>query len=181
MTERDSSNNTTGFQVRHASPKDAALLSEIGRAAFDAAFGAQNNPSDLAAYLDKSFSPARQAYELSLPGCTYLIAESEGNPAGYARLQTGPAPECVPGSNPIELVRFYLLPGWIGQGHGTQLMQYCLDLAWGGGHDALWLSTWKINTRGIAFYRKWGFEIVGEQIFQVGNDPQEDYLLAKLL
>lgn len=170
--------NPAGFHIRRASQDDARLLAEIGRAAFDAAFGAQNNPADLQVYLSKAFSERQQAYELGLAGCTFLIAESEEEPAGYARLQTGPAPAAIPGLNPIELSRFYLLPGWIGQGFGSMLMQTCLEHAWGGGHDVIWLSTWKENARGLAFYKKWGFQIVGEQIFQVGSDPQEDWLLA---
>ena len=170
-------NKPTNLRIRHARREDAPLLAAIGREAFEAAFGAQNNPDDLEAYLSGAFSPEQQARELAQPGSTYLIAESEGVPAGYARLQSGPAPACITGKNPIELSRFYLLPRWIGRGYGAQLMQYCLDLAWGRGYDVIWLSTWKENARGLAFYRKIGFAIVGEQIFQVGSDPQEDWLL----
>lgn len=169
---------TGSFQVRRAVFEDAALLAALGRQTFAAAFGADNNPEDLARHLAQTFSKEQQEREFAQPENIYLIAESEGNPAGYARLHPGPAPDSIPGSSPVELVRFYLLPAYIGQGFGSRLMRVCLDLAWGGGHDVMWLSTWKKNARGLDFYKKWGFQIVGEQIFMVGKDPQEDWLLA---
>lgn len=169
------------ISIRTAGPNDAPLLAEIGRSAFTAAFGALNNPEDLAQYLRGAFSPEKQAAEIATPGCTFFLVEAGGEPAGYARLQTGPAPTCITGIRPIEIVRFYLLPEWIGSGNGSRLMEVCLQMARGGGHDVVWLSTWKKNTRGIAFYQKWGFTITGEQIFQVGSDAQEDWLLSLCL
>jgi GNAT superfamily N-acetyltransferase len=166
------------ISIRTADPTDASLLSDIGRRAFIAAFADQNNPEDLAEYLQGAFTPQKQAAELATPGCVFLIAEDEGRPAGYARLQTGPAPTCITGQRPIELVRFYLLPEWIGSGNGSRMMEVCLRAARGRGHDVIWLSTWKKNLRGIQFYQKWGFLISGQQTFQVRSDAQEDWLLA---
>lgn len=167
-------------QFRIAQLKDAELLSLIGREAFDSAFGAQNNPEDLAVYLSGAFSPKKQADEINTPGCRFLIAESGTDVLGYARLQAGGIPPtCITGSAAIELVRFYLLPAWIGKGFGSTFMQYILQTARGGGFDVIWLSTWQKNTRGLKFYRKWGFEIVGTQTFQIGNDPQDDWLLQR--
>ena len=56
-------------------------------------------------------------------------------------------------------------------------MARCLDDAarWGG--DALWLSVWQENARGIAFYRKCGFEVAGTQPFVVGEDVQRDWIM----
>jgi diamine N-acetyltransferase len=40
---------------------------------------------------------------------------------------------------------------------------------------------WKENPRGIAFYKKWGFTIVGEQGFQMGEELQEDWIMSRQL
>ena len=37
------------------------------------------------------------------------------------------------------------------------------------------------NPRAIAFYQKYGFETVGDQIFEVGSDPQRDLIMARQL
>jgi ribosomal protein S18 acetylase RimI-like enzyme len=41
----------------------------------------------------------------------------------------------------------------------------------------LWLGVWERNARALAFYRKFGFTMVGEHVFTVGTDPQRDLIL----
>ncbi|MDQ2855211.1 MAG: GNAT family N-acetyltransferase, partial [Acidobacteriota bacterium] len=43
----------------------------------------------------------------------------------------------------------------------------------------LWLGVWEHNGRARAFYRKWKFVEFGEHIFQLGEDPQNDILMAR--
>ena len=47
------------------------------------------------------------------------------------------------------------------------------------GCDVVWLDVWEHNPRAIAFYRKWGFEQVGTQTFQLGEDVQNDWLIVR--
>jgi ribosomal protein S18 acetylase RimI-like enzyme len=60
-------------------------------------------------------------------------------------------------------------------------MRELLEAARGAGHETMWLGVWEHNERALAFYRKWGFEVVGEHIFQVGDDPQNDLLMVRQL
>lgn len=167
---------------RQATSADAVLLADIGRRAFEAAFGPDNKADDMAAYLDGAFSEETQAGELAQKDCIFIIAETEKHePIGYSRLQPRRPPTCITGQRPVEIVRFYMLPDWIGKGTGSQLMQKTLETARGGGYDVVWLSTWQKNARGLKFYEKWGFTIVGEQTFQLGSDPQSDWILQRSL
>lgn len=61
---------------------------------------------------------------------------------------------------------------------GAALMETCLQIARQGGYATVWLSSWKINDRANAFYRKWQFREVGEKTFVVGGDVQEDFVMA---
>ena len=36
------------------------------------------------------------------------------------------------------------------------------------------------NARAIAFYSKWGFEVVGDAEFVLGDDVQQDLLMARV-
>ncbi len=58
-------------------------------------------------------------------------------------------------------------------------MQTVLDYAIENGFDTVWLGVWEYNHRAQAFYKKCGFEHVGEHIFQLGNDPQTDWIWQK--
>jgi diamine N-acetyltransferase len=45
--------------------------------------------------------------------------------------------------------------------------------------DIVWLGVWEHNQRAIDFYTKWGFEKFGTHVFQLGDDPQTDWLMKK--
>ena len=98
---------------------------------------------------------------------------------GFAKLSRGRAAGCVSGENPLELCRLYVLPDRLGQGFGGALMRACLDRARDGGHETLWLGVWEHNGRARRFYRGWGFETVGSQVFTVGADDQTDDVMQR--
>jgi diamine N-acetyltransferase len=145
---------------------------------FTDTFAADNTPEDMAAYLAKSFSPEIQLNELQDPATTCFIAEIENQAVGFVRLISGDAPDCIPGQNPIELVRIYAGKDWIGHGIGARLMEHSIQFAKENKHDAIWLDVWSKNPRAIRFYEKWGFAVVGEQDFILGSDTQHDYLMS---
>lgn len=165
--------------IRHANFQDASLLAAIGAATFEDAFAEDNTPENLAAYLQESFSPALQAAELADAANTFLIAESEGQPLGYAKLRAGKPPSSVGSEDAIELQRIYVLNEWIGHGVGANLMRACLDEAASRRYATIWLGVWEHNPRAIAFYTRWGFEPVGTHVFQLGDDPQTDLLMRR--
>jgi ribosomal protein S18 acetylase RimI-like enzyme len=167
--------------VRNATDADAVLLAEVGARTFSDTFAADNSPEDMAAYLATAFGPALQAAELADPSATFLIAEADGEAAGYAKLQLGDAPACVTGGKPIELVRLYAERKYLGRGVGAALMQACLLAAKRSGARTLWLGVWEHNHRAQTFYRKWGFTEVGSHEFRLGADIQTDILMVKEL
>lgn len=167
--------------IRHATEADSALLTELGAKTFSDAFAAQNTAENMSAYLTKTFAPELQRAELMDPQNTFLIAENNGVAIGYAQLRTGKPPASVTGPMPIEIVRLYVSAALQSGGVGGKLMAACLDEARQRGHQTIWLGVWQQNTRAQAFYKRWDFEIVGDHIFQLGDDPQLDWLMARTL
>lgn len=165
--------------IRPADPRDHELLAELGERTFRDTFARDNNPDDMAAYLASAFNPEIQAAELADPATTYLIAEANAAPIGYARLVRGPAPACVPADRPIEIRRIYSVAGWIGRGAGSALMRASLDESARQECDVIWLDVWEKNARAISFYARWGFSEVGSQPFVLGSDIQRDLLMAR--
>ena len=167
--------------IRRALIADALLLAELGARTFYESFAAENTPEDISTYLDASFGPEKQTAELLEPGAIFLIAAIDGIPVGYAQLRSGESPECVSGSEPIELARIYVSQARLGLGVGEALMRACIDEARRAGHQTMWLGVWERNARAQGFYRKWNFSTVGEHIFQLGSDPQRDLLMERAL
>ena len=169
--------------IRKAELKDAALLAELGARAFREAFDGTAAESDLNIHIAEHFSMERSIKELSDKESIFLLASIEGEPGGYAFLKGNRPPPSRLGTDEraLEIVRFYTLKKWWGGGVGPSLMDKCLQLARREGFAAIWLSSWKQNARGNAFYRKWRFKVVGEKAFTVGTDIQRDFIMARLL
>lgn len=165
--------------VRIGTPDDVSLLVALGRRTFRDTFAADNTECDMAAYLDAAFGEHIQAAELADPSSMFLIAQVDDVAAGYARLCFGPAPACIPGARQAEVRRLYSDAPWIGRGIGAALMSACLRTAVARECDVVWLDVWERNPRAIAFYRKWGFEVVGEADFVLGDDVQHDLLMSR--
>ncbi|MGB7622860.1 MAG: GNAT family N-acetyltransferase [Terriglobia bacterium] len=168
-------------EIRRGTVDDAPLLAEFGAHTFCDTFAADNTPEDMAAYLASSFSPEKQAAELAEPQVTFFIAEFNGAAAGYAQLRASQAPACLTDPRAIELVRMYVLRDWFGRGVGEALMGACIDAARQAGYHSMWLGVWERNGRAQAFYCKWGFRVVGRHVFQLGSDPQTDFLMERAL
>ena len=170
--------------IRPAAPADAVGLSIFAARTFREAFGGDNNPADLARYLDEAFTHERQAAEINDPDCITLLAEevaADGRTQliGYVQLVVGAAPAVVTGPDPIELKRLYVAQQWHGAGTAHALLDAALHAAQARGARTCWLGVWERNKRAIAFYGKHGFQRVGEHTFMLGSDPQTDWLLAR--
>jgi diamine N-acetyltransferase len=163
--------------IRRASSSDSELLAELGARTFSETFAAENSAEDMASYLSSAFTPAQIAAELADAGASFFLAEVEGEAAGYAKLSEGQPHACVTGERPVELARIYVLEKWLGKSVGQALMERCMDEARQSGFRTIWLGVWQRNERAQAFYRKWGFRIVGEQVFQLGADEQTDWVM----
>lgn len=170
---------TTTISIRRGLPEDNFLLARIGAETFIHAFGPDNTPEDMQLYIQSAFSPETQAAELADPSSLFLIAELGREPVGYARLLESDPPPGVTGSRPIEIVRIYARPEWIGHGVGAALMRACLREAALKECDTIWLGVWERNQRAISFYKKWGFVPVGSHAFLLGTDLQTDILMAR--
>ena len=167
--------------IRQGRPEEGAELSAFAERVFRDAFGAQNRAADLEMYIGQAYGERQQAAELNDPNVTTLMAEVDGRLAGFAQVRPGDPPECVPGSAPLELWRFYVDRPFQGRGVAQTLMDAVVATTRGRGADTLWLGVWERNHRAQAFYRKCGFEDVGQHGFLVGTDLQTDRVMARRL
>jgi ribosomal protein S18 acetylase RimI-like enzyme len=171
------------IQIRFANIQDVEMLNELSRQTFWDAFHKhpKNAPHDTAAYMAGAFSVERLSGQLSDPTNIFLIAETDGEAAGYARLVRDYTEPGITAKRPIELNRLYVHQRFLGKGVGPALMEKCFEIGKENGHDVIWLGVWEYNPRAQAFYTKNGFRVVGKHIFQYGSDPQTDRLMQKEL
>lgn len=171
------------IKIRRADLKDAEILAKIGWQSFDEAFAdhPKNHPDDMRVYMNDAFSVETIASDLLDEKTVYLIAELDGEAAGYAKIKLDARETGVSGKSLLEVCRLYALDKFIGKGIGKNLMLAILKIAEETERDTIWLGVWECNFRAQKFYEKFGFEKCGEHVFQLGNDPQIDWILQKQL
>jgi len=166
---------------RRGVPADAGALLRLAVRTYYETFAELNTPENMQAYLSTAFTLDGITADLANPAITFHVAENEGEPIGYAKLVAGAPPECVHGERAIEIERFYLDRRWHGSGVAMTLMEICIGHAQEQGFTTIYLGVWEKNFRAQAFYRKWGFDRVGEHVFHMGEDPQVDWWMSRAL
>ena len=169
------------LQIEQAGLEEAELLAQIARQSFQEAFAnnPKNHPDDMKLYMDEAFSVETVSAELKDQENIYLLAKLKNKIAGYAKIRLNSSEDCISGKKKIELSRLYVLDEFIGKGVGKSLMLRFFEIAKVHNCDTAWLGVWEFNYKAHEFYKKWGFEKVGEHIFQLGNDPQIDWVLER--
>ncbi len=167
------------YHIRKANIADINSLCEIGAKTFVETYEKENTPENLQKYLDEKFNEKQILDELSTPQTIFLLVELEDEVIGYSKLRVNSVEN--PNPKALEIERIYITKQYHGQKLGALLMQGCVDTAIENNYESLWLGVWEHNPKAIAFYRKWGFEVFGTHIFQLGDDAQTDFLMQKTL
>jgi ribosomal protein S18 acetylase RimI-like enzyme len=169
------------LNIRRANAADAETLARIGSQSFDEAFAdhPENHPDDMRVYMNEAFSVETIKSDLAEEKTIYLIAELGEEAAGYAKIKLDAREKGVSGERLLELCRLYALDKFIGKGVGKNLMLEISRIAEETKRDTVWLGVWEYNYRAQEFYKKFGFEKCGEHVFQLGSDPQIDWVMQK--
>jgi ribosomal protein S18 acetylase RimI-like enzyme len=166
------------MQVRKALPIDFTLLAELGAVTFRETYSHVTTEENLNQYINQAFSPQEIKEELEDIHNTFFIVFQEGEPIAYAKLNARQRPDIIADKKIIQIQRIYARQRVLGKGVGGVLMQRCIEEAQQMGADLLWLTVWQQNSRAIEFYKKWGFKVIGEKKFCVGNKEFDDYLMC---
>lgn len=163
----------SALTYRLAEVADAEALADFAARTFVETFGHLYPPDDLAAYLAHSYTAAIQRAELADAQIGCALALQQGDIVGYC--MWGPVDmqvEHAPGSR--EIYRLYVDASLKGAGVARALMDMALQRLHGA--DALYLSVWENNLRAQRFYRRYGFEHIGEHKFMVGATADRDFI-----
>ncbi len=165
--------------IRDATSDDAAALADLARRTFVDAFGQDNDPDDLAAFLAATYSPDIQRRELLDPERPCLVAENNGTLVAFAQLRRDTRLSCIADPSAIEIQRFYVDRAAHGTGLAQRLMQAVLEAATARAANSVWLGVWEKNPRALRFYGAQGFTQVGSHVFRAGQDDQTDLVLSR--
>jgi ribosomal protein S18 acetylase RimI-like enzyme len=171
------------LSIRQALQEDAKVLTDLAYTTFWDAFAhhPKNAPDDLNHYMRQAFNQEQITAELADGKNIFLIAEIDGEAAGYSKIIIDNIEPGITAERPVELSRLYSHQRHLGQGVGQSLMDACLKRALAENRDVMWLGVWEYNPRAQRFYEKNGFRVVGSHVFLLGKDPQTDLLMQREL
>jgi ribosomal protein S18 acetylase RimI-like enzyme len=164
--------------IRRAERDDAAALARLAERAFRDTFSTENDPVDMEQHCSKNFGSEIQLREIENPELVTLLGEENGELIAFAQIRLRSKIECVSAKRPSELYRLYVLSPWHGLGIAHELMKEVLATAKRAASDRIWLGVWERNDRALAFYRKFGFNEVGDYVFHLGQDSQRDLVMV---
>lgn len=159
---------------RDATTEDAGAIAAFAARTFVETFAHLYPPEDLHAFLAAKYGADIQARELVDPANRYRLALRDGAIVGYCMM--GDVDMEVDATDALELHRLYVDKEVKGAGVAQALMDDCLAWARGKGAKFLYLSVWEENHRAQAFYKRFGFEHVGEHKFMVGKTADRDFI-----
>ncbi|HNE45250.1 MAG TPA: GNAT family N-acetyltransferase [Chitinophagales bacterium] len=168
------------ISIRLASSADAPLLAKLGAKTFFDTYQAFNTPENMTDYISKNFNINALEAELGDEAVSFFIAFSGDSGVGYIKLSQGVS-SYVSENPAMEVSRYYVDAGFQGRKVGAALMQSAFEHAKANNCKVIWLAVWQKNPKAVNIYIHQGFEIIGTTTFQLGDDLQDDYVMAKRL
>ena len=126
--------------------------------------------------LDGRYVPERMRQYLDSDQRWMWVLRVGGGPAGYCSCSLG---ECA---DELKLEQLYLLTEHKGKGLGGYMLRHVEAQARALARPLLYLTVNKGNTDSIAIYRRSGFVVREEAVFDIGNGyVMDDYVMEKPL
>lgn len=157
------------IEIVRANTSHTDIITEIGKLTFIDAHGHSAPKTDIEAYVNNTYTTEIVKHDLLQPEHIYHILYYNNQVAGYSKIVLNTPNENVTFSNITKLERIYFLKEFYGLSLGKTLFDFNVD--WSKKHQqkGIWLNVWVNNFRAIQFYKKTGFEIVGEYHFKISK------------
>ncbi len=165
---------------RNATVADGPALDAMAQAIWIETFAHGVSAQDAATYLGEAYGPTGKLIaDLESGAAQFHLALVGERVVGYAKLNPPWLPDAEPGA--MQLSQIYVTGDQHGAGVGKALLEWAVGTARAAGATALLLTVWEENHRAAAFYRKNGFDHVGDYAFAVGNQVDTDHIMRLAL
>ena len=180
ISERSTQMNN--IEIRLAKKEDAQFIALLGRITFTETFGHFfRDKKDLLDYYNLTFSIEKIENGIEKPNNIFWIAFVNRLPVGYAKLKLNSKSEFMESKNTCQLQKIYVLKDFLSMKIGFELQNLLLKKSKELEFNKIWLSVLNSNERAINFYKKNGFEKIGNHDFQIGKENFEFIAMKKEL
>jgi len=168
--------------IIEADSSHVEYLSDFGSKSFIYAYQCTLPQEELKKYINVAFSESTILEEVNGSLATYFVClDPKQRPCGYAKLIKSAPPKCINSNSGIELQRLYIDSDYRGQGIGKSLELHAESYVRNRDKTDIWLRVWEGNVVAQEIYSRWGYTIVGNELYQVGKDQRTVMLMRKSL
>jgi ribosomal protein S18 acetylase RimI-like enzyme len=168
------------IEYRDATPADGNALDAMAQVIWIETFAHGVSAEDAATYLAQAYGPSGKLLaDLASGAARFHLALADGRVIGYAKVNPPWLPDADPGA--LQLSQIYVSSDQHGAGVGKALLDWAIATARAEGATALLLTVWEENHRAAAFYRKHGFDHIGDYAFAVGTQVDTDHIMRLAL
>jgi ribosomal protein S18 acetylase RimI-like enzyme len=169
--------------IRFETPTSDELpdLTALAKKTFIESHGHSAAKEDIDAYLNTHYTNEAFKKELANTNFHYTLCYYNDTLIGFSKIVFDTTTPKIAAQNVAKLERIYVLEKYHGQQIGLALMEYNIELAKQHEQVGVWLFTWTENKRAISFYKKYGFEIIGEHLFKISanhSNPNWQFYLS---
>jgi ribosomal protein S18 acetylase RimI-like enzyme len=167
--------------IRPATVDDAGLLHQLASLTFALACPPGTTAEEVWDFVSTHLSEEHFTAYIADAERQVLIAETDGEPAGYSMLvyrdtDDADVAAALTTSPSAELSKLYVVADSHGAGVGAALMNASVADAKRRGYPSVWLGVNKENVRANRFYEKQGFRVVGSKSFQLAGRVEDDHV-----
>jgi diamine N-acetyltransferase len=166
----------TNIHLNSLTETDFAAVATLAGTIWRAHYSSMLSMTQIDYMLDGRYTPERLRSYIDSQERWLWVLRVDGVPAGYCSCSLGESVDA------IKLEQLYLLAEYKGQGLGGRMLRHVEEKARAQGRPRLYLTVNKGNIDSIAIYRKSGFVVREEAVFDIGNGyVMDDYVMEKPL
>ncbi|MBZ5796053.1 GNAT family N-acetyltransferase [Burkholderia contaminans] len=163
------------LSIRTARQEDAARIAVLGAHVWVHTYAAAGVSEVIAQYVLTTFTTERILTLVNDPDTVLLVAEADGNLAGYIVIRLGAQLADVP----VEIETLYVQASFSGCGIGSALLNHASGIAEERtGSRSFWLSVNAQNAKAISFYHSRGMTQEGITYFELGGIQHENKIMV---
>jgi GNAT superfamily N-acetyltransferase len=163
------------LQIIPVAISQAQLLSDLAKKIYIPHYPYLWNEGGIDWYINEYAYPVKKiAIEIADPNNLHFIAYLNKEPIAYLKLNINAYSKGFDPNSTLELERIYILNTYLQKGVGTRLIQFVKNFAAKQNKKEIILKAMDSATDALQFYKKNGFEIVGD--FQL---PASVFILMK--
>ena len=163
--------------IKEASAEHIIYIQAVAKVAWPVAFAEILSAEQIGYMMEMMYSYEALREQMETKGHRFFIAMEGDEPVGYMSIEHN-----CEDSGRTKIHKAYILPERQRVGIGGRLFDRACEEARIKGDGAVYLNVNKYNKSAIAFYNKGGFDLIKEEVIDIGNGyVMDDYVFEKKL